>query len=231
MFIYLFPGWSMLSANNPSVVIIIIIKHSDSASTLGSMNWSASLGIHVLPLNHGLAPILRHILYQRTSLTPLFSASESWRWRKPSNRTLPAMMAEHGQSCKSKGCWSEAGTNRTPWCFHPTARSPKAWLKSGHESTGFPHAPTTWNTLSWASQCVVLWEIYVGSMLEKWRQIRPKSPPFTQAPSVCTWGQDSCADQHIAVISVQLGCPCVILSCKQVFGFFNRFEALSLVLC
>ena len=45
------------------------------------------------------------------------------------------------------------------------------------------------------------------------------------------WAQDSCADQHEAVTSVQVGCPCVTTSCKQVcFLFFNRLETVSLVL-
>ena len=38
-------------------------------------------------------------------------------------------------------------------------------------------------------------------------------------PAVYTRGQDSCADRHVAVTSVQVGCPCVILSHKQVFVF------------
>lgn len=63
--------------------------------------------------------------------------------------------------------------------------------------------------------------------------MRPKPVVDTGAvPDEHTWGWDSCTDQHMAVTSVQVGCPCVIISHKQVhlFVFKNRLETGSILL-
>lgn len=103
-----------------------------------------------------------------TNLPPWPRLSGFRKLRKPTNRILPAVTTDLGKAVNPDG--AEVKLEQTPCTSMSSSicKISKGPFKPGHEPLGFhTHLlpPVQWS----APWCMVLWEIYVGSTLGKWR--------------------------------------------------------------
>lgn len=89
-------------ANNPLGYNTLIIKHSDSSSTLGSMNWSSSLGIGLFSEAWPSTNPKTHYIPNHLPDTGLLGFRRGRR-RKSIKRILPAMTTDLGKAVNSEG--------------------------------------------------------------------------------------------------------------------------------
>ena len=177
------------------------------------------LGSHELVIRPGnLGPlsgappstIPRHILDQ-PSHRPL-QPQKNEGWREPNNRIWLTMTTNLGKVVNPEAAEVKLEQTQGLGVFihlqdHPTPRS----------SLGTSHQVSTHTYPLKCSEHLGVW--CRGRLLQETPRENGErgGPDLGHAvPDARTWVRDSCADRRVAVISVQVGCPCVIISRKQV---------------
>lgn len=121
------------------MLIKLINKHSDSASALVSMDWSSDLG-NTGPSSGSWASTNPEI-HQTPSHLPDtdLSSFRKLRMEKTYQQDLACHDDKPGQSCKSRGCGRETGTNTAR--LHVYTHLPNQ--QRPHSSLGLSHWVST----------------------------------------------------------------------------------------